>query len=144
MLRIWRVFWHEYWGHLTRKSYLIFTFGFPFFMLAAPVVGGIVLAVAIQNALPEMDPRPVGVVDQAALFSPDETPAHAPVAVRRYSSPRAAQQALAAGEIQAIYDIQPDYWQTGVVVMHYDTADCFHCGAGFSGYCVWLSLNTSS
>ena len=69
LTRIWRIFWHEYWGHITRRSYLMFTFGFPLFMVSAPLGGGVILFLAIRNAMPPTDPRPIGVVDQVGLFA---------------------------------------------------------------------------
>ncbi len=122
MLRTWYIFWHEYWGNITRRSYLIFTFGFPLVMAIGPVVGGVVLALAIRAAMPPTDPRSIGVVDQAGLFADSETSPDKPVAVIRFAGPEEAAAALSAGEIQAYYDLQPDYWQSGEVVLTYDTA----------------------
>ncbi len=122
MLRIWRIFWHEYYGSIRRRSYLLFTFGFPIFMLAAPALGGLILGLAIQSALPELDLRPVGVIDQADLFPADATAPAAPVQAILFTTPEDAQQAFEQSEIQAYYDIQPDYWQSGEVILTYDTA----------------------
>ena len=133
MIRIWRIFWHEYRGHLTRKSYLIFTFGFPFFMLIAPVVGGIILALAIQSALPAPDPRPIGLVDQAALFAEETTFPQEPVEIITFSDAAAAQVALDGGQIQAFYDVQPDYWETGDIKLTYETAPASEIEALFTG-----------
>ncbi|MDX1523925.1 MAG: ABC transporter permease, partial [Anaerolineae bacterium] len=122
MTKIWRIFWHEYKEHLTRKSYLIFTFGFPLFMLLAPLAGGIILGLAIRTALPERDHRPIGLVDQAALLTPVVNKPDGPVEIIRFSDPAQAHTALAEGRIQAVYDIQPDYWQTGQIVLDYEVA----------------------
>lgn len=122
MVRIWRVFWQEYWGHLTRRSYLLFTFGFPLFILAAPVVGGAVLALAIRSALPPTDPRPIGLVDRAGLFADAEDYPDEPVDVILFANPEAATAALDSGEIQAYYDFEPEYWETGEVNLTYETA----------------------
>ncbi|HEX9923616.1 MAG TPA: hypothetical protein VGD99_13240, partial [Anaerolineae bacterium] len=122
MTRTWRIFWHEYSRHLTRRSYLFFTFGFPLFMALAPVVGGFILAIAIRNALPEPDRRPVGLVDQAALLADTTELPREPVEIIRFADPTAAQAALAQGQIQAIYDIEPDYWETGHISLSYETA----------------------
>jgi ABC-2 type transport system permease protein len=122
LTRIGRIFWHEYWGHLTRRSYLIFTFGFPIFMLVAPLVGGGMLALAISSALPQTDPRPVGIVDQVALLAPADYLPAGPVEVIFFADPAAAHQALAQGQLQAIYELPVDYWETGQVIISYDTA----------------------
>jgi ABC-type Na+ efflux pump permease subunit len=122
LLRIWRIFWHEYKGHLTRKSYLIFTFGFPLFMVLAPVVGGLMLALAFWSALPEPDLRPVGVVDQVALLGEEPDYPAGPVEITRFKTPAEAQTALEQGHIQAYYDLPPDYWETGQVIATYETA----------------------
>lgn len=119
MIRTWRIFWHEYRGHITRRSYLIFTFGFPLFMLVMPLLGGLILAFAVQNALPENDHRPVGVVDQAELLAGVKLPA-GPVEVIRFTAPAAGQLALDKDQIQAYYTIPADYWATGQVIITYE------------------------
>lgn len=122
MIRIWHIGWHEYRRHLTRRSYLLFTFGFPLFMLGAPVVGFLMLVLVMRSALPPTDPRPIGLVDQAGLLAGSETLPGNPVAVKRFASPEAAAAALAAGQIQAYYDIQPDYWHSGEIILTHETA----------------------
>ena len=91
-------------------------------MALAPVVGGFILAIAIRNALPEPDRRPVGLVDQAALLADTTELPREPVEIIRFADPTAAQAALAQGQIQAIYDIEPDYWETGHINLSYETA----------------------
>lgn len=122
MTRIGRIFWREYWFHLTRRSYLLLTIGFPLFMLSAPIAGGIVLLLAIRAAMPPTDPRPIGLIDQPGILAEATTTPDQPVAVRRFANSEEAAAALASGDIQAYYDIQPDYWQTGQVVVTYQTA----------------------
>jgi len=119
MRRIWHVLWREFWGHITRRSYLIFTFGFPAFIIIIPMLGGLTLALMVASAIPPTDPRPVGLVDQAGLTdgAPD-APDHT-VEIRLYSSLETAEAALAEGEIQAYYHLPPDYWQTGQVKIIY-------------------------
>jgi ABC-2 type transport system permease protein len=121
MTRISRIFWHEYWGHVTRRSYLLFTLGFPVFFLSLPVGGGLILFLAVRAALPPIDPRPIGLIDQAGILVDSPAPNH-PVSVERFADSQEAATALAADKIQAYYDIQPDYWQTGQVVATYKTA----------------------
>jgi len=58
--RIFHIFWREYWDNIKRRSYLLFTFGFPIFMIVTPIIGGIILALAIRTAMPPTDPRPIG------------------------------------------------------------------------------------
>ncbi|MCP4683060.1 MAG: ABC transporter permease, partial [Desulfobacterales bacterium] len=121
-MRIVYIFWNEYWGNITRRSYLIFTFGFPIFFIGGPIIGGLILALAIRAAMPPTDPRPIGVVDQAGLFSDVRTYPQAPAPVRLFAEPEKAAIALSAGDIQAYYDLQPDYWQSGEVILSYDVA----------------------
>ncbi|MEM7344088.1 MAG: ABC transporter permease [Chloroflexota bacterium] len=134
MTRTWLVFWHEYWRNITRRSYIIFTFGFPLFVLLVPLIGGIVLFLAIRSAMPVTDPRPIGVIDQPSLFTEPVTPPNDPVEVILFDTPEAAQTALETGEIQAYYDIQPDYWDSGQIVMMYDVAPTEAVDAMFLGW----------
>ncbi|MCB0226134.1 MAG: ABC transporter permease, partial [Anaerolineae bacterium] len=120
-MRIITIFWREYWANITRRSYLIFTFGFPLLMIALPVVGGIALALILQTLLPPTDPRPIGIIDQAALLSPATSP-NDPVETIFFDNTAAADQSLADGDIQAYYHISPDYWKSGQVIVTYQTA----------------------
>ncbi|MCB9077408.1 MAG: ABC transporter permease [Anaerolineaceae bacterium] len=120
-MRILTIFWREYWSNITRRSYLIFTFGFPLFVIALPVVGGIALALVLQTLLPATDPRPIGLIDQAALLSPANRPNN-PVDIVFFDNPAIAAQSLADGDIQAYYHIPSDYWQSGQVIITYQTA----------------------
>jgi ABC-2 type transport system permease protein len=132
--RILIIFWREYWGNITRRSYLIFTFGFPIFMILTPLVGGIVLALAIWTALPPTDPRPIGVVDRAQLFANAGAPPDEPVEIIMFADMRAAVGALNEGQIQAIYTLPPDYWQSGQVIITYNTAPTEFVDAMFTGW----------
>ena len=134
MKRILIIFWREYWGNITRRSYLIFTFGFPIFMTLTPIVGGIVLALAIWVALPATDPRPIGVVDHAQLFAHAGTPPDEPVGVIVFTRAQAAAAALRAGQIQAVYTLPDNYWESGQVIVTYDTAPTEFVDAMFIGW----------
>jgi ABC-2 type transport system permease protein len=122
MIRTWHIFWREYWGNITRRSYLLFTFGFPIFMVVAPVIGGLALGLAIRMATPPTDSRPIGLIDQVGLLTETEALARGPVEVIFFEQPPEAAVALEQGQIQAYYDIQPDYWDSGRVVLTYQTA----------------------
>ena len=134
MIRTWLIFWHEYKGHLRRRSYLLFTFGFPIFMLFAPLIGGLILALAIQTATPEPDRRPVGLVDQAGILSPEVEPPEGPVEVIRFATAEMAAAALKAGHIQAYYDIQPHYWDSGEIVLTSEVAPAGEVEAMITGW----------
>jgi ABC-2 type transport system permease protein len=121
MTRIGHIFWREYWGHLTRRGYLLFTFGFPIFFMTVPLIGGLMLYLAIRAAMPPTDPRPIGLIDQPGILANSPAPGN-PVSVERFADPQAAAAALARGEIQAYYDIRPDYWASGEVVITYEVA----------------------
>lgn len=121
MTRIGRIFWREYWGHITRRSYLLFTFGFPVFFMTVPLAGGLILYLAVRAAMPPTDPRPIGLVDQPGILADSPIP-NDPVHVERFANPQAAAAALAQGKIQAYYDIQPGYWETGEVISTYKVA----------------------
>ena len=120
MRRVWHVFWREFWGHLTRRSYLIFTFGFPAFIIIMPMLGGLTLALVMASAIPPTDPRPVGLVDQGGLTAGVPDVPDRPVEIRPYPSLAEADAALDAGDIQAYYHLPPDYWQTGQVKIVYE------------------------
>jgi ABC-2 type transport system permease protein len=121
-MRLLYIFWREYWGNITRRSYLIFTFGFPLFMAITPVVGGIALGLAIRMTLPPTDPRPIGLIDEAQLLATAEDPPHDPVEVIFFPDAQAAAEALNQDRIQAYYNIRPDYWDSGEVALTYKVA----------------------
>ncbi|MDX1524096.1 MAG: ABC transporter permease, partial [Anaerolineae bacterium] len=98
------------------------------------IAGGIILALAIRAAMPPVDLRPLGVVDQAGLFDGAEAYPDDPVEVIFYPSSTQAGAALSAGEIQAYYDIRPDYWQSGEVVLTYEQAPAEQVEAMFTGW----------
>lgn len=118
-MRVFHIFWREYWGNITRRSYLIFTFGFPLFMVAVPVIFGIALGLALRLALPQADPRPIGVIDSADILTPLEEFPPDPVEMIFFPNPQSAGQALDQEVIQAYYHIQPDYWQSGRIIITY-------------------------
>ncbi len=121
MRRTWLVFWHSFWTNISRRSYLLFTFGLPFFIVAIPTAIIYISALVIQTVIPPTDHRPIGVVDSTAVFSPD-TFLTSPVIMQPYDDLSSAITALENGEIQAHYHIQPDYWQTGAIILTYDVA----------------------
>src|SRR5262245_20428544 len=118
-MRVLHIFWREYWGNITRRSYLIFTFGFPLFMVAVPIIFGVALGMALRLALPRTDPRPIGLIDQPHLFPAGEDFPANPVETILFSDAQAAKTALSEGRIQAYYDIQPDYWTSGKIIAAY-------------------------
>ncbi|MDM8527593.1 ABC transporter permease [Anaerolineales bacterium HSG24] len=137
MKRIWLIFWHEYWSHITRRAYLLFTFGFPAMLIGTPLVGGVFLAGAIFMAMPAPDTRPIGIVDQVGLLLEPEEQAVVTnegaivksqeragnlVRIIFFRSPEEAASALATDYIQAYYKLPPDYWETGEVIVTYYTA----------------------
>ena len=72
--------------------------------------------------MPEVDRRPVGLVDQVALLAGETEYPASPVEVILFPDTEAAQQALDQAEIQAYYDIPPTYWENGEVLLTYETA----------------------
>ena len=122
MTRIGYIFWREYWGHITRRSYLFFTLGFPLFMMSVPLMGGLILFLAIRAALPPTDPRPIGLIDPAGVLADTSSDPTYPVEVRRFAHPQEAAMALTNDEIQAYYEVQSDYWATGEVILTYEVA----------------------
>lgn len=121
-MRVFYIFWREYWGNITRKSYLIFTFGFPIFMVTVPILGGLALALAISTAMPRTDLRPVGIIDQPGLLAEAAHRPEKPVEIIFFADEQTANNALETGLIQAYYDVQADYWESGEIVVTYHTA----------------------
>lgn len=69
MKQIGLIFWHEYWEHVTRKGYLLFTFGFPMFVIGMPLAVGVLISATLYFIAPVIKPpAPLGIVDQAALL----------------------------------------------------------------------------
>jgi len=91
-------------------------------MVAVPIIGGLALALAISTALPRTDLRPIGVIDQPHLFAETKNRPDKPVKIIFFTDTQAAAEALEKGLIQAYYDIQPDYWESGRIVLTYHTA----------------------
>lgn len=120
MRRIWLLFWQTYGGNVTRPGYLIFTFGLPLFIITIPVVISLIGFLVIRAALPEVDPRPVGLVDETGWFKAELPEGVVPV--ERFVDPAGAEQALTTGDIQAYYHISDSYWETGEVNLIYAVA----------------------
>ena len=122
MHRIWLIFWHTYWGNITRRGYLLFTFGLPIFLIAVPSLVVFVAGLVVRSVIPPTSSLPIGVVDESAVFADPALYGPDPVSMVAYASPIEAAAALAAGDIQAYYHIPLDYWQTGEVVLTYEVA----------------------
>jgi ABC-2 type transport system permease protein len=122
MRRTLLIFWQTYWSNITRRSYLMFTLGLPFFIVAIPTSIVFIASLVIESVVPQTDPRPVGVVDESAVFADPAAYADSPVAMQAYDSREDAAVALAHGDIQAYYALPPHYWQTGEIVLTYDEA----------------------
>ncbi len=116
---------HEFTRMLKRKSFLMLTLGLPLLYLF--IFGAIAFFTTRSGQ------GVLGYVDQAHIFP--ENP-RMPAQYEDYPSPRAfpdvesGKQALAAGEIIALYVLPEDYWQGGAVVLykgdkHVTTSDFF-------------------
>lgn len=127
MYRTWLIFWHTYWGHITRPAYLAFVFGLPIFAVVGPLLIGLIGFLVISSALPETNLRPVGLVDdtQSTIFLDTASYPDEPVSLQRYESQSAAAAALELGEIQGYYHITADYWENGQINASYDPATPF-------------------
>ncbi len=121
MYRILLVFIQAYWGNVTRRSYLMLTFGMPLMFVLIPAVVGGVGALVIRSALPPDDPRPIAIVDLTAdkNFSDVELFGDDPASLLPFESEAAALAALAAEEVQSYYIIPADYLDGGVIKADY-------------------------
>lgn len=122
MRRIFIVFWHTYWGNISRRSYLAFTFGLPFFIVAVPTLVVFVASLVVRSVIPPSSPLPLGIVDHSGVLAEPEPYPDNPVAMLSFATVEDAAAALAHEEIQAYYFLPPDYWQSGEVVLTYEVA----------------------
>lgn len=119
MRRTWLLFWQTYWSNITRKSYLFFTFGLPFILVAIPVGLTLALGLVVFLMIPPPDPNPVGIVDASGLFAEVDL-LDEPVPMQSFVTVAEAEAAFSSGELQAYYYIPPDYWETGEIILYYD------------------------
>jgi len=109
MMKLWRVFAHEYLRHVKRKRFIIAVLSLPMFIVLLIVVT--LLSVALS-----LDTRPVGFVDHSGLLvDPPQSLSSGirTVTLARYSDESDARLALENGSIQAYYVVEADYLQTG-------------------------------
>jgi len=124
MNKTWLVFRHELVTTVTRKSYLLITFGLPIlavfvFTIISLIRGGDVPGsnlIAGENEELEIDVE--GYVDLTGLVMaiPDDLPVDTLVAFEKEGD---AREALNAGEITAYYIIPEDYIETGDLIYVY-------------------------
>lgn len=106
---------HEYITMAVRRSFVLST-------LAVPVVIAAIIGLGILFSGQEQDRRPVAIVDQAGVITPEAAAAAAGrgrVALVLGQDEATARAALGAGEIQAFYVLPPDYREGGQVQLHY-------------------------
>jgi ABC-2 type transport system permease protein len=121
MKKFWLVCKHEYLRHVLRKRFIMALLSVPIFMVV--IVGVGILAVVLGS-----DSRPVGYVDQSGLFTNAQVPPNTGRSITpktqqiRFDNQGSAEEALANKEIQGIFLIAPDYWETGNVILIADTA----------------------
>ena len=118
-----------YLGTVTQRGFLLFTFGLPVFFALIAIVTAIIATLILGSAVTPVGPLPVAVVDLTETFDdPSQSSiANSPLSVFQgnvrmlpYESEVVAAQALAAGEVQAYFIIPANYFDTGVVRLHYD------------------------
>lgn len=116
MRNFWLMAKHEYRKMVGKRSFLLGTLSIPLIMIVAI---GLTIFIIERGE----DSRPVGYVDHAGILStavsPNEGANRNRVELRAYPDEDAAQQALAAGEIQAFYVLPADYLQTRSVQLFY-------------------------
>ncbi|MCA9930686.1 MAG: ABC transporter permease [Anaerolineales bacterium] len=112
---------HEFWRHITRRSFLIAVLAFP--IILSVIIGGAILFFSSKAK------EPVGVIDQAhILLEPAAYQAIAEDAIpfQLFADEQSAQTALDNKEIQAYLILAPDYLTTG-------QATLYHNGNAFDG-----------
>jgi ABC-2 type transport system permease protein len=115
MLKVWRVFAHEYMRHVLRKRFIFSVLSIPIVVLVIVVIFVIVLAM-------EFNTKPIGYVDQSGwLANPvmpnqkEAMPFLKRVQITSFADQTSARSAMDKGEIQGYYLIGQDYLQTGIV-----------------------------
>jgi ABC-2 type transport system permease protein len=110
MIKFWRVCAYEYLHHVLRRRFL-------FALISLPLIVLVSVGVSLLGVVLQMNPRPVGYVDQAGLIqSPlpkSDDGIFSTSNFQAFPNEADARQALDAGSIQAYYVIAPDYLQTG-------------------------------
>jgi ABC-2 type transport system permease protein len=116
MGRGWLVAKHEYRKLVGKRSFLVSTLGFPFFMI-------IVMAVSIFTAVNSGSTAPLGYVDLAGILDAQVKPAlegrTGQIELIAFPDQDAAQQSLEQGKIQAYYVLPVDYLETRQVDQYY-------------------------
>ncbi len=118
MFKTWLIFRHELITTITRRSYLVVTFGIPVIAVVVYVVISLARAEVIPgeqrtvNVQEEQELKVEGYVDRSGLIEeiPNDLPEGLLVA---YVDAESANSALEDGEISAYYLIPADYIETG-------------------------------
>ena len=128
MRRLQEVFTYELRRNLRRKGFLFATFGIPLLMFILPLGFHLYTQVTADPdseddtaaaLLEQLDFEAIetaGIVDPTNVFA--TIPDSLEDVILRYDDVEAARTALNAGEIDVFYDVQPDYIETGNVVIH--------------------------
>jgi ABC-2 type transport system permease protein len=122
MNKIWLVFRNEFITVVTRKSFLITLFLFPFIsFLVVLIVGGIQKSTGTSTGamieellMPSAKVTLEGFVDNSGLVK--GIPEGYTGRLARYDSEEQARQALTDGDISAYYLIEPNYLENGTIV----------------------------
>ncbi len=112
---------HEFWRHITRRSFLTAVFAFPIILIV--ILTGVILFFSSKAN------EPVGVIDQAGILL--EPAAYQAIAEDTipfvlFAGEQSAQTALDNKDIQAYLIVSPDYLTNGQVVL-------YHQGNAFDG-----------
>jgi ABC-2 type transport system permease protein len=118
MKKTWLVFRHEVITTITRRSYLLITFGIPMLLVVTFMVISFVRAenppgeIGTSKIQDESEIKTEGYVDFSGIINqiPEDIPADA---LRSFNDEESAKSALAGGDISAYYLIPQDYLETG-------------------------------
>lgn len=116
MRNFWLLARHEYRKMVGKRSFWVGTLGFPLILI-------VVMAAGIIISIRGDQERPIGYVDAAGIIDPTLVPPMGSgdelLAIRPFPDEAAARQALADGEIQAIFVIPADYPHTMQIDFYY-------------------------
>lgn len=118
---IWKVFSYELWRNSQRRGYLFATFGLPLLVIGVSLAIQFFSSATNQPETPEEAAAQLqfdfggietaAYVDQSGLFADAE----ASYDLRAFPDMASAEAALAAGEVDAVYLIEPNFAETGKV-----------------------------
>ena len=116
MRKLYLVAKHEYLKLVKRRSFVLSTLGIP-------VLLAIIIAISVVASLGKRGDLPVGYVDNAGVLSETlalpTTEVKQAVVFQAFDTKDAALDKLHSNQLQAVFILPEEYWQTGKVALYY-------------------------